>query len=98
MLKRKGRPRLTDAERANRKERYAENKQKRIAEREKLRQEEMKQYKPCPFCGSKDVEFVLVDINAGWVQCKRCIATGSYSENGKAVAIKLWNTREFLST
>jgi len=88
---RSGRPKLTDEQRAIRKQVYNEKRRKRLEERERLRQEEAKKYLPCPFCKSKNVgwEWNIPE----WVQCYDCKATGSYTEEGKDEAIRLWNTR-----
>jgi Lar family restriction alleviation protein len=46
--------------------------------------------KPCPFCGSDDVE---LDLDYRWrIVCRDCDSKGSgYEENKKAVAA--WNRR-----
>jgi hypothetical protein len=49
---------------------------------------------PCPFCGNNNAQFILIDTNAGWVQCPDCTGTGPYSQYGKAGAITLWNNRK----
>jgi Lar family restriction alleviation protein len=54
---------------------------------------EMEKPKPCPFCGSDDIDTIF---DAGWrkhsVFCPKC--WGSISgQNNKEYAIKAWNTR-----
>lgn len=52
--------------------------------------------KPCPFCGSKDIEILewtfKNDINTWQVECQECGVSGSmYSI--KAEAVEEWNRR-----
>lgn len=52
--------------------------------------------KPCPFCGSTNVDHNL-DRNDGYygVECEDCYAQGSTSTWEKT-AVKYWNTRSEL--
>jgi Lar family restriction alleviation protein len=47
----------------------------------------MTELKPCPFCGSTDVEYI--DF---YVACNRCSAMGPSDESDIDI-IKAWNTR-----
>ena len=55
----------------------------------------MSDLKPCPFCGSDDVQV----YNSSFVECKNCWATGPIFENpddeddGTDEAIDSWNDR-----
>lgn len=51
----------------------------------------MKELKPCPFCGSKDLE-LLGHFSIRWVACNSCYAeSGSYDTDEEA--IEAWNRR-----
>lgn len=57
--------------------------------------------KPCPFCGSKDVDVASIggaqSIYQVWVYCKNCNAEGpdksNLSSDSKKEAIAAWNRR-----
>ena len=51
--------------------------------------------KPCPFCGSNDVEMVVLDVVWHFVGCKnlKCCTDGPKVVADKTEAIRLWNTR-----
>ncbi|WP_370688894.1 Lar family restriction alleviation protein [Xenorhabdus anantnagensis] len=59
--------------------------------------------KPCPFCGSNNVNVDCLDYKSdydSWVDCLHCDARGpsSYGNENKDIsyknAIELWNKRE----
>ncbi len=47
--------------------------------------------KPCPFCGSTDLEF-STDPQFSFVDCNECTAAGPVGKTEK-VAAELWNER-----
>lgn len=55
----------------------------------------VKELKPCPFCGAKEIncDFVVLDVFAEWyVECEKCgamLKDFSY----KSDAVQAWNTR-----
>ena len=53
--------------------------------------------KPCPFCGSADLEFAqpapIPDV-ADWIMCHTCGAFGPSSFGDRAQTAELWNQRE----
>lgn len=52
----------------------------------------MKELKPCPFCGSQDLDFDDNGEENYWVYCKSCDADGSLGK-GKDGAIEVWNKK-----
>lgn len=48
--------------------------------------------KPCPFCGSKRINFNRTNKNACWLSCDRCEAKTA-SSPVRADAIRYWNMR-----
>lgn len=52
----------------------------------------MNQLKPCPFCGSTDLDFDDNGENNLWVYCNNCQEEGGIGV-GKEEAIKVWNRR-----
>lgn len=51
----------------------------------------MNELKPCPFCGSKDIEIFKYIINY-FAQCNNCGMTSGKSTTKKSL-ILYWNTR-----
>lgn len=47
---------------------------------------------PCPFCGSKNVEFTS-EHNLGYMECRTCFAAVGGQNNYYESAKSLWNTR-----
>ena len=47
--------------------------------------------KPCPFCGSRDI-----DYGGDWIgiECRSCGASGPY-RNDKTTCVEIWNRRPF---
>lgn len=53
-------------------------------------------YKPCPFCGNHDqdwIEIIMCEEGDYSVRCKKCNADGPLRRY-KSLAIKAWNTRK----
>ena len=50
----------------------------------------MTELKPCPFCGSKNVDVTKIGPEDWWLQCRGCGATGPIGESEEET-IKLWN-------
>lgn len=50
----------------------------------------MTELKPCPFCGSKDLQMHTCSF---YVQCKQCCADGPWNDDGEEAAIEDWNAR-----
>ena len=51
----------------------------------------MEKLKPCPFCGSDDIE-LSTGLAEYWAFCHDCTATTSM-ERTQEEAIQVWNTR-----
>lgn len=51
----------------------------------------MEKLKPCPFCGSENIELVAGDAWP-WVRCRSCLAS-SAMEDAEEDAIEKWNRR-----
>ena len=56
---------------------------------------EMQDLKPCPFCGSKDLDVTNItgEGEENWIECNQCACMGTYRRQTKEEAISLWNTR-----
>ena len=52
---------------------------------------ELEQAKPCPFCGSLNLNFEDNEVFF-WVVCDNCLAEGGIAKN-REDAVKVWNTR-----
>ena len=48
--------------------------------------------KPCPFCGSKELELCRTNEFACWVRCDTCGADAP-SNTDRSKAIEIWNKR-----
>jgi len=48
--------------------------------------------KPCPFCGSKEVDICRTNKQACWIRCHKCEAEGNCAEK-REDAITEWNKR-----
>lgn len=79
---------LTEEQKAERRLKYLERKERRrqLAEQERAR------YKLCPFCGSLNVEYQAIGMQSDFVRCLDCNGTGPIA-NGKLQAIERWNKR-----
>lgn len=57
-----------------------------------------KDLKPCPFCGSENVEYTFSE-NQGYIVCMDCLANGPFSNWGSdpkclvQAAVDVWNKR-----
>jgi len=52
----------------------------------------MKEIKPCPFCGGKG-GIMFAGETSVWVNCQQCDADGPWVESNEDDAIDKWNTR-----
>lgn len=50
------------------------------------------QLRPCPFCGSSDVQLKLISFGVRYGYCNKCSATSKASTK-EAEATKWWNMR-----
>ena len=55
-----------------------------------MESEMREEIRPCPFCGSRDVDTIVGSVES-YVVCGDCSATGPLSDN-EAEAIELWNS------
>lgn len=62
----------------------------REKEKELERQKYLERFKPCPFCGGKNLHVDLNGQDSDWVRCHDCNCTGSIA-NGEDEAIEKWN-------
>jgi len=49
--------------------------------------------KPCPFCGSSDIEYCQTNDRANWFECEDCGAQQSSQDTERLAALS-WNERQ----
>lgn len=80
------------------KKKHKERRMEITKEKERVRQEYLNKFLPCPFCGSKNLIVELNGKNCNWVRCSDCDCTGPIGEENEADVILKWNKRAKFSS